>query len=89
MKEAVAKGYHCLWIPTSCEMVLGCRDKEMFERLKAEFPEGDPDPESRFSLPRYAVNWCLKSMSVYLKVFAERVSGASPTKQLPRASSDS
>ncbi len=89
VNEAVAKGFLCHWVPTSCEMVLGCQDEAMFARLQKAFPEGDADPESHFSLPRYAINWWLKSMSVYLRVFAERVTGASPTRQLPRASGDS
>lgn len=89
VKEAVAQGYRCLWVPTSCEMVLGCLDDEMFARLSKTFPEGDSDPDSHFSLPRYAVNWWAKSLSVYLRVFAERITGASPERQLPSASNDS
>lgn len=33
-------GYHCLFLPTSCEMVLGTKSPKVFSQLKKIFPEG-------------------------------------------------
>lgn len=34
------RGWSVWWIPTSCEMVLGTRDPEVFRALRETFPEG-------------------------------------------------
>jgi predicted O-methyltransferase YrrM len=43
--RATAEGMRCLWVPTSCEMVVGTRDPERFERLRALFPQGVENPK--------------------------------------------
>lgn len=42
---AVAKqhGFRCLWVPTSCEMILATRDEGRFAELQALFPHGVED----------------------------------------------
>lgn len=34
------RGFFTWWLPTSCEVVLGTRDPERFEALRARWPEG-------------------------------------------------
>ncbi len=41
--EAKKAGFRCLWIPTSCEMILATRDPARFDELRAIFPEGVED----------------------------------------------
>ena len=46
--EAVArakeKGFRCLWVPTSCEMILATRDQARFAELQELFPSGRRGP---------------------------------------------
>ena len=35
------EGVRCLWIPTSCEMVVGTKDDALFEQIYELFPRGD------------------------------------------------
>lgn len=84
VQAAVGAGYHCLWVPTSCEMVVATRSESRFEQLKSLFPEGDSDPDSHFSMPRYAFKWWLRSMPVYWAVFSERLGGRSAVRALPQ-----
>lgn len=37
---AVREGFRWLWLPTSCEMVVGVRDEAMFTELQGLFPSG-------------------------------------------------
>jgi predicted O-methyltransferase YrrM len=57
--EAVARakqcGYRCLWIPTSCEMILATRDPELWTQLQKLFPEGVEDKGHR----NYLYGWTL------------------------------
>jgi predicted O-methyltransferase YrrM len=57
--EAVARakqqGFRCLWIPTSCEMILATRDAERFAKLKTLFPQGIEDRGRR----SYLYGWTL------------------------------
>ncbi len=47
VSEAKRAGFRCLWLPTSCEMILATRSPERFEQLCAIFPEGGEDRGSR------------------------------------------
>ncbi len=38
VEEAKGKGYRCLWIPTSCEIIVAVRDPEVFAKLQQAFP---------------------------------------------------
>lgn len=40
VQDAAARGWKCLWLPTSCEMVVATRDAAVFERLRATFADG-------------------------------------------------
>ena len=40
LREAEGHGFKWLWLPTSCEMVLGVRDEVRFAELQKMFPEG-------------------------------------------------
>ena len=41
VEAAKAQGVNVLWLPTSCEMILGTRSPERFEQLREMFPEGE------------------------------------------------
>lgn len=71
--RALEEGFRCLWIPTSCEMVLGTRSPERFERLRERFPAGDDDPLRHFHPARYILKWTIRSVPIYLAVFGERL----------------
>ncbi|MFW5924714.1 MAG: class I SAM-dependent methyltransferase [Myxococcota bacterium] len=83
VRRAMGDGFRCLWVPTSCEMVLGTRDEARFEELRALFPEGDPDPDRHYRPARYAARWLLRSVPVYLAVLAERLARRAPLRELP------
>jgi hypothetical protein len=40
LRFAEGQGFKWLWLPTSCEMVLGVRDEVMFAELQKLFPDG-------------------------------------------------
>ncbi len=44
------KGFRCLFLPTSCEMVIGARDPDVFASLQRLFPDANetPFPHGRF-----------------------------------------
>lgn len=52
---ARSKGFRCLWLPTSCEMVLGTRDVETFEKLRKLFPNCRENFPPRSYLPIFWV----------------------------------
>lgn len=43
VEEAKKLGFRCLWVPTSCEMILATRDEQVFSDLRATFAEGVED----------------------------------------------
>jgi predicted O-methyltransferase YrrM len=57
--EAVARakkeGFRCLWVPTSCEMILATRSPERWKQLCELFPEGIEDKGAR----NYLYGWTL------------------------------
>ena len=55
VQRAKERGFRCLWIPTSCEMILATRDAERFAALQALFPEGIEDRGRR----SYLFGWTL------------------------------
>lgn len=45
--EAKKQGFRCLWVPTSCEMILATRNESIYQRLQALFPNGIEDKGRR------------------------------------------
>ena len=41
VEAAKDRASSCLWLPTSCEMILGTRSPERFAQLQKMFPEGE------------------------------------------------
>lgn len=60
---AKRQGVHCLWLPTSCEIVLGTRDEALFKKIEAAFPEGKIDHKP----PNYFVGY-LKYLQTYWSI---------------------
>lgn len=54
--EAKLKGYRCLWIPTSCEIILAVRDNDLFAKLQALFPTAVEDRGHRNYLFGYMLH---------------------------------
>jgi predicted O-methyltransferase YrrM len=61
VEAARARGVRALYLPTSCEMVLGTRDEMVFNRLRAVYPE------AREELPAYGR---LTPLRVYTQIAA-------------------
>jgi predicted O-methyltransferase YrrM len=55
VQRAKERGFRCLWVPTSCEMILATRDPERWQRLQALFPNGVEDRGHR----NYLYGWTL------------------------------
>lgn len=53
LQRAESHGFKWLWLPTSCEMVLGVRDEKIFSDLQGLFPNGieNHKPHSPFLAP--------------------------------------
>lgn len=56
VQSARQQGFRCLWIPTSCEMILATRDSEKFERLRELFPDGVENRARRSYLYGYGLH---------------------------------
>lgn len=54
--EAKKQGMHCLWIPTSCEMILATRNRALFDNLQALFPSGVENRRRRSYLYGYLLH---------------------------------
>jgi len=50
LRRAESHGIKWLWLPTSCEMVLGVRNGQVFENLQEMFPEGIENRKPHSSL---------------------------------------
>jgi len=50
LQLAVSHGFRWLWLPTSCEMVLGVRDEQVFAELQAMFPNSVENRQPHSSL---------------------------------------
>ena len=50
VERAKQKGFRCLWVPTSCEMILATRDPARFAELQKLFPEGIEDRDQLLRL---------------------------------------
>ncbi len=46
VEAATGHGLRCLWVPTSCEMVVGTRDNATFEKLQSMFARGVENPRA-------------------------------------------
>ena len=53
VEEAKKAGFRCLWVPTSCEMILATRSPAKFAELQELFPEGVEDRGRRSYLYGY------------------------------------
>ena len=53
--RAKSLGYRCLWVPTSCEMILATKDQAQFAKLQEVFPNGIEDRGKR----NYFYGWTL------------------------------
>lgn len=53
--RAKSLGYRCLWVPTSCEMILTTKDPAQFAKLQEIFPNGVEDRGKR----NYFYGWTL------------------------------
>jgi predicted O-methyltransferase YrrM len=63
--RAKQAGFRCLWIPTSCEMILATKSPERWLQLVSLFPEGVEDRGRR----NYLYGWTLyarETLSFYL-----------------------
>jgi predicted O-methyltransferase YrrM len=69
VETAKQQGMHCLWLPTSCEMILGTRDPQMFARLQELFPEGEIEHRH----PNYFIGY-LRYLQTYWSIRFERMS---------------
>lgn len=50
LRVAEKQGFRWLWLPTSCEMVLGVRDTNLFAELQRMFPQGVENRKPHSSL---------------------------------------
>jgi len=50
LRDAERRGFKWLWLPTSCEMVLGVQDESIFADLQTMFPEGVQNQQQHSSL---------------------------------------
>jgi predicted O-methyltransferase YrrM len=81
VEHARQKGFRCLWIPTSCEMVLGTRDTTTFERLKQLFPAGEENrpPHSKAKFYWLVSKWFFGlPASLAFRTAVEVVTGRGP-----------
>lgn len=62
VKKAIDEGMHCLWLPTSCEMVVGTRNRAKFDEVRAIFPNGveNPKPHSIAIWAAQFIPWKLR-----------------------------
>lgn len=65
--EAKLKGYRCLWIPTSCEIILAVRDNDLFAKLQQLFPSAVEDRGHR----NYAYGYLLYLREVFSYKFGQ------------------
>ena len=84
---ASASGLHCLWLPTSCEMVLATRSQTQLDNLRELFPRSASVPRDR---PRVSFTpaagsyrfWLTRVLPVYCSVAIERTIGKGPLRPL-------
>jgi predicted O-methyltransferase YrrM len=69
VEAAKRQGVQCLWLPTSCEIIVGSRNADVFKRLQDIFPEGEIEHRH----PNYALGY-LKYLQTYWSVRFERMS---------------
>jgi predicted O-methyltransferase YrrM len=85
VEVARQKGFRCLWVPTSCEMVLGTRDPEVFARLQKLFPAGE---ENRPAHSKALFYWLVSKWFLGLPLgLALRTAGEVLTGRGPRQAS--
>ena len=62
-RAAEAAGFHCLLVPTSCEIVLCTRDRATFDKLRQVFPEGRPNVAQQYRPLKYGVRYVMTTPS--------------------------
>lgn len=78
-------GLHCLWLPTSCEMVVATRSQERLIELRDLFPEGAAVPRERRRVsltPQQGSYWFwfTRVLPVHTSVALERLVGKGPIR---------
>ena len=68
VEAAKSKGVECLWLPTSCEMIVGTRSPELFSRLQQIFPNGEIEHRH----PNYLVGY-MRFLQTYWSIRLERM----------------
>lgn len=72
---AHAAGLSCLWLPTSCEMVLATKCPTRLAALCAVFPEGRTDPEHQRRPLAYSLVSIARAIELAATVLVERIQG--------------
>jgi hypothetical protein len=75
----------CLWLPTSCEMVVATRSEKRLNELRDLFPKGADVPRGR---PKVSLNpeggsywfWLTRVLPVHWAVWLERATGKGPLR---------
>jgi predicted O-methyltransferase YrrM len=85
VEAARQAGLHCLWLPTSCEMVVATRSAQRLAELRDVFPEGADVPLERPNVSLSAQQgsywfWLTRVLPVHASVTLERWSGMRPLR---------
>lgn len=81
---AIELGLHCLWLPTSCEMVVATRSEARFAELRSLFPEGSDDPLQHSATLKKLMLWVVRALGVHREVWVEKLTGVGPLRTAAR-----
>jgi predicted O-methyltransferase YrrM len=86
VEAALASGLHCLWLPTSCEMVVATRSQARLVELRDLFPKSVDLPRERRQVevtPKQGAYWfwLTRVLPVHYAVALERMLGTGPVRQ--------
>ncbi len=73
-QRAKEEGFRCLWIPTSCEMIVATRNNAHFERLQALFDNAIEDQKRRPSVGLGLLLFC-EYIAFYWNLYWNRLLG--------------
>jgi predicted O-methyltransferase YrrM len=88
VEHARSAGYSCLWVPTSCEMVLGTKSPEVLARLKELFPQGEEHkkPHSKAKFYWLVSQWFMGlPWRLALRTASDVLTGRGPRDEPQRA----
>jgi predicted O-methyltransferase YrrM len=85
VEAALASGLHCLWLPTSCEMVVATRSETRLQQLREIFPKGAGVPSHRRKVSLHPEKgsywfWLTRVLPVHWAVWLERTTGKRPLR---------